>query len=153
MPNCTDVTKVKDHWIQPRIYGQFSEEVATYAGCLAAAWLLSESGPHRIRVRGKTERAILRSKFDDYGSFSKLIEALPQSPQGGVKATNNAISGYIPPNEKEKIKREVAIRAIEQIPPDNLSNSSDEEELDDFKKQLKEIEETIALLNKKTSEE
>lgn len=124
-----------------------------YAGCLAAAWLLSESGPDRIRVRGKTERSLLRSDFSKYGSFGALIKSLPQAPKGGIKATNNAISGYIPPNEKEKIKREVAIRAIEQIPPDNLSDSSDEEESDDFKKQLTEIEETIALLNKKTSEE
>lgn len=155
MPDCTDVTKVKDHWIQPRIYGQFSEEVATYAGCLAAAWLLSESGPDRIRVRGVMERALLFPDFNEYGSFDKLIKSLPQAQKRGVKATNNAINGYIPLNEteEEKIKREVAIGAIEQIPPDNLSDSSDEEEPDDFKKQLNEIEETIALLNKKTGEE
>lgn len=147
MPNCTDVTKVKDHWIQPRIYGQFSEEVATYAGCLAAAWLLSESGPHRIRVRGKTERAILRSKFDDYGSFSALIKALPQAaPKGGVKATKNAIISSIPPEfetQEEKVKRETAIQAIEQVPQEDFSSSSDDEELADFQRQIEKVEKLL----------
>lgn len=146
MPNYIDVTKVKDHGIQPRICGQFSEEVATYAGCLAAAWLLSESGPYRIRVRGKIERAILRSKFDDYGSFSALIKALPQSHKGGVKATKNAIISSIPPEfetQEEKVKREIATRDIEQVPQGDFSSSSDDEESVDFQRQIEKVEKLL----------
>lgn len=145
MPAYRDVTDVK-YWIQPRIYEKFSKEVATYAGCLAAAWLLSESGPDRIRDRGKIERALLCPEFDKYGYFSKLIEALPQSAKGGVKATTNAIISSIPPEfetREEKVKRETAIRLIKQIPQEDFSSSSDDEESTDFQRQIEEVEKLL----------
>ncbi len=153
MPTYRDITDEinakSGKWVTSEIFDKSLKNIiALYAGCLAAAWLLSESGPDRIRVRGKTERSLLRSDFSEYGSFDALIKSLPQAPKGGVKATRDAIS--CEPSEyktdEERIKRETAIKAIEQISPDNLSSSSDEEESDNFKKQLKEIEDTLGTL-------
>lgn len=63
-----------------------------------------------------------------------------------MKATKNAIISSIPPEfetKEEKVKRETAIQAIEQVPQEDFSSSSDDEESADFQRQIEEVEKLL----------